>query len=189
MRRLLLAALAVIVLGAVAAGAWAYLLVERPYKGYADDEAFVEIVPGSNPHTMGRALSEAGVVAERDRFQAGRVAARCRTPPAGGGVSFRRADDAARRRRQNRARRRISAPGHLPRRFDHPPDGGGVRGTRLRRAEGVHRRRGEGRTRPGARSTGAGPRGLSLSRHLHVAAPHDSRRSRRAHDRRASRRR
>ena len=69
MRRLLLAALAVIVLGAVAVGTWAYLLVERPYKGYADDEAFVEIVPGSNPHSMGRALSEAGVVANTTAFR------------------------------------------------------------------------------------------------------------------------
>jgi UPF0755 protein len=68
-RRLLLTALAVIVLGAVAAGGWAYLLVERPYKAYADDEAFVEIVPGSNPHTMGRALTEAGVVPNATAFR------------------------------------------------------------------------------------------------------------------------
>ena len=68
MRRLLLTVLAVIVSGAVAGG-WAYLLVERPYKGYADDEAFVEIVPGSNPHTMGRALSEAGVVPNATAFR------------------------------------------------------------------------------------------------------------------------
>ena len=69
MRRLLRAALAVLVLCAVAAGGWAYLLVERPYKGYADDEAFVEIVPGNNPHTMGRALSEAGVVPNATAFR------------------------------------------------------------------------------------------------------------------------
>jgi UPF0755 protein len=36
--------------------------MERPFKGYADAETFVEIVPGSNPQSMGRALSDAGVI-------------------------------------------------------------------------------------------------------------------------------
>ncbi len=67
--RLLLAAVALVVLGGLAAGTWAYLLMERPYKGYADAETFVEIAPGSNPQSMGRALSDAGVIQSAAAFR------------------------------------------------------------------------------------------------------------------------
>ncbi len=69
MKRFVLVTVAVLVLGALAAGAWVYLLIERPYKGYADAETFVEIVPGSNPQTMARALADAGVVANPTAFR------------------------------------------------------------------------------------------------------------------------
>ena len=53
----------------LAAAAWTYLLMERPYKGYADAETFVEIAPGSSPQSMGRALVDAGVVANPVAFR------------------------------------------------------------------------------------------------------------------------
>ena len=67
--RLLLAGLALVVAGVLAVAAWGYLLMGRPYKGYAGDETFVEIVPGSSPQRMGRALSDAGVVAHPVAFR------------------------------------------------------------------------------------------------------------------------
>jgi UPF0755 protein len=67
--RLLFAGLALVVAGALAVVAWGYLLVGRPYKGYSGAETFVEIVPGSSPQRMGRALSDAGVVANPVAFR------------------------------------------------------------------------------------------------------------------------
>jgi UPF0755 protein len=67
-KRFVLVTVAVLVVGALAAGAWVYFLIERPYKGYTDAEAFVEIVPGSNPQIMARALADAGVVANPAAF-------------------------------------------------------------------------------------------------------------------------
>ncbi len=69
LKRIVLATVALGVLAVLAAGAWAYFLVERPYKGYADAETFVEIVPGSNPQSMGRALSDAGVIENATAFR------------------------------------------------------------------------------------------------------------------------
>ena len=69
LKRLVLAAAAVALLSVLAAGAWIYFLMERPYKGYTDAEMFVEIVPGSNPQTMGRALSDAGVIENVTAFR------------------------------------------------------------------------------------------------------------------------
>jgi len=68
-KRFVLVTVAVLVVGALAAGAWVYFLIERPYKGYTDAEAFVEIVPGSNPQIMARALADAGVVASPAAFR------------------------------------------------------------------------------------------------------------------------
>jgi UPF0755 protein len=58
-----------LVAGALAVAAWGYLLVERPYKGYSDAETFVEIVPGSSPQRMARALSDAGIVVNAAAFR------------------------------------------------------------------------------------------------------------------------
>ncbi|CAN5408007.1 endolytic transglycosylase MltG [soil metagenome] len=62
MKRLLLAVVAVLVLAAVAAGAWLFLSLERPYRGYTEPEQFVEIPQGSGSAAMGRRLEDAGVV-------------------------------------------------------------------------------------------------------------------------------
>ncbi len=69
MKRLVLMAVVFAAAGALAAGAWGYFLIERPYKGYADAETFVDIVPGSNPQSMGRVLADAGVVADVTAFR------------------------------------------------------------------------------------------------------------------------
>ncbi len=62
LRRVLLAVVALVIVTGLVVGLWGYRLMERPYKGYTEAETFVEIVPGSNPQTMGRALAGAGVV-------------------------------------------------------------------------------------------------------------------------------
>jgi len=69
LKRLILAAAALALLSVLAAGAWIYFLMERPYKGYTDAEMFVEIVPGSNPQSMGRALADAGVIENATAFR------------------------------------------------------------------------------------------------------------------------
>ncbi|HET9265585.1 MAG TPA: endolytic transglycosylase MltG [Vicinamibacterales bacterium] len=69
MKRILLAGLLLLILGVAAAGAWLYLSVERPFKGYEGNETFVEIQAGSGPITMGRALTEAGVVPSVTAFR------------------------------------------------------------------------------------------------------------------------
>ena len=69
MKRILLAGLLLLILGVAAAGAWLYLSVERPFKGYEGNETFVEIQAGSGPITMGRALTEAGVVPHVTAFR------------------------------------------------------------------------------------------------------------------------
>ena len=56
-----------LVLGA--AGAWLYLGVDRPYKGYLAPEEFVEIPVGAGPASIGRRLVDAGVVRDRSSFR------------------------------------------------------------------------------------------------------------------------
>jgi UPF0755 protein len=60
------AAVAVVLL---ALAGWVYYTVHHPYKGYVEAESFVEIAPGSGPQTMGRALTDAGVVATPSAFR------------------------------------------------------------------------------------------------------------------------
>jgi UPF0755 protein len=69
-KRVVLGLAILLTLVAVAAGAWIYLMVERPYKGYPEAETFVEIAPGSSPKSMGRALADAGVVRHPVAFRA-----------------------------------------------------------------------------------------------------------------------
>ena len=69
MKRFVLGTVVLLLLVGLAVAVWGYLLIERPYKGYSDPETFVEIVPGSNPQIMGRALAEAGVVANPTAFR------------------------------------------------------------------------------------------------------------------------
>jgi UPF0755 protein len=68
-KRFVLFVVVLSVIAALAAGAWGYWLVQRPYKGYAEQETFVEIAPGSSPQAMGRALADAGVVANPVAFR------------------------------------------------------------------------------------------------------------------------
>ena len=70
MRRILLGAVLLVLIGAVAAAAWLYWSVQRPFKGYGGQDAFVEIASGSGPVTMARALERAGVVASVSSFRA-----------------------------------------------------------------------------------------------------------------------
>ncbi len=69
MKRLIFAALALIL--AVVAAAAVYLLMgaEQPYKGYTDAEQFVEIPAGAGPAAIGRRLKEAGVVRDEASFR------------------------------------------------------------------------------------------------------------------------
>jgi UPF0755 protein len=64
-----LAVTAMLVVGAVGIGAWYYVNLGRPYKGYEAAEQFVEIPPGSGPATMGRRLEAAGVVRSAAAFR------------------------------------------------------------------------------------------------------------------------
>jgi UPF0755 protein len=68
-KRLVLVAVVLAAVAVLAVGAWSYWSMDRPYKGYPDAETFVEIVPGSNPQRMGRALADAGVVANPAAFR------------------------------------------------------------------------------------------------------------------------
>ena len=69
MKRILIAAVLLVLIGAGAFAAWLGLSVTRPFKGYEGTETFVEIPSGSGPVTMGRALEQAGVVANVTAFR------------------------------------------------------------------------------------------------------------------------
>lgn len=69
MKRILIAALLLILGGTGAIAVWLGLSVTRPFKGYEGVEAFVEIPSGSGPITMGRTLEEAGVVPSVTAFR------------------------------------------------------------------------------------------------------------------------
>lgn len=69
MKRLAAVALALIVVGTLAAGLWMFKGVERPYKGYAEAEQFIDIPQGSGSASMGRRLADAGVVRDAETFR------------------------------------------------------------------------------------------------------------------------
>lgn len=69
MKRLVAAALVLIVIGAIAAGLWIFRGTDRPYKGYAEAERFVEIPQGSGSAGIGRRLAEAGIVRDAQTFR------------------------------------------------------------------------------------------------------------------------
>lgn len=68
MKRFLLFTVVAIV-ALAGAGAWFYASVDRPYKGYAAAEQFVEIPQGSGSVAIARRLAEAGVVQDAHRFR------------------------------------------------------------------------------------------------------------------------
>jgi UPF0755 protein len=58
-----------IVVGGAAIGAWFYLGVDRPFKGYDGPEQFVEIPAGSGTSAIGRRLADAGVIRDEISFK------------------------------------------------------------------------------------------------------------------------
>ena len=69
MKRLILALIALVVIVAAAGAVWLLLGSEQPYKGYGGSEQFVEIPPGSGPASIGRRLTDAGVVRDQLSFR------------------------------------------------------------------------------------------------------------------------
>ncbi|HEX4915992.1 MAG TPA: endolytic transglycosylase MltG [Vicinamibacterales bacterium] len=67
-RLFLLLVVAAVVLGA--GGWWIYSQVIDPYRGYSEQEVFVDIPPGSSTGTIGDRLVAAGVVRDARTFQA-----------------------------------------------------------------------------------------------------------------------
>ena len=65
----LLVALVVLLAICAGAGGWFYFNIDRPYKGYAGAEVFVEIPQGSGSATIARRLADAGVVQDVSRFR------------------------------------------------------------------------------------------------------------------------
>jgi UPF0755 protein len=59
----------ILILAGAAAGAWLYLGVTRPYKGYETPEQFVEIPAGAGPSSIARRLADAGVVRDVNSFR------------------------------------------------------------------------------------------------------------------------
>jgi UPF0755 protein len=69
MKRLVRWLIVLLVLLIVASAAWLLIGADRPYKGYAGSEQFVEIPPGAGPAAIGRRLTDAGVVRDRPSFR------------------------------------------------------------------------------------------------------------------------
>jgi UPF0755 protein len=66
----LTALVVVLVLAAAAAATWLYIGVERPYRGYASEEQFVDIPSGLSTRAIGDRLVAAGVVRDSLTFRA-----------------------------------------------------------------------------------------------------------------------
>jgi UPF0755 protein len=69
LKRVVLGTLLLVIVLGVAMVAGVYSTQQRPYKGYADAETFVEIAPGSSPQAMGRSLADAGIVTNPAAFR------------------------------------------------------------------------------------------------------------------------
>jgi UPF0755 protein len=69
MKRAVLAVVAIVLAVAAAAAVWLVLGSERPYKGYAGAEQFVEVPPGAGPAAIGRRLKAAGIVRDELSFR------------------------------------------------------------------------------------------------------------------------
>ncbi len=68
MRRLLWLVL-IVALAAAAAGAWGYVRLSRPYRGFAGDETFVDLPTGTSVAEIARRLAAAGVVPDPYTFR------------------------------------------------------------------------------------------------------------------------
>jgi UPF0755 protein len=69
-KRVLLSAAVLLILVVAAAGFWFYRSLEQPYRGFTETEVFVEIPPGSSTASMGKRLTDAGVVPNALAFRA-----------------------------------------------------------------------------------------------------------------------
>jgi peptidoglycan lytic transglycosylase G len=69
MKRAVLLVLFLFFVAAGALGAWLYVGVSRPYKGFASEEQFVEISPGAGSTSIARRLVDAGVVRDVTSFK------------------------------------------------------------------------------------------------------------------------
>lgn len=69
MKRFVIWSLLLIILLAGAFGAWVLLAEVQPYKGYAGEEQFVDIPPGTGPAAIGRRLADAGVIRDTLSFR------------------------------------------------------------------------------------------------------------------------
>ena len=70
MRRLLGWFFVLVLFAVLAVGAWIFVTLERPFRGYDAPEQFVEIPAGAGSGSMGRRLAEAGVVRSATAFRA-----------------------------------------------------------------------------------------------------------------------
>jgi UPF0755 protein len=68
-KRLILAAALALLVVLIALGAWVWIGVSRPYRGYTAAEQFVEIPQGAGPISIGRRLADAGVVRDATSFR------------------------------------------------------------------------------------------------------------------------
>jgi peptidoglycan lytic transglycosylase G len=69
MRKLVLLCAGTVVLLAIGGGAWFYLQLVKPYRGYEGPEVFVEIPTGEGSRAIGRRLVEAGIVRDPLMFR------------------------------------------------------------------------------------------------------------------------
>ena len=125
-----------------ALGAWLYLGLERPYKGYqrrASSSSRSRRAPG--PASIGTRLAEAGVVRDTLSFRFELCATGTGRRLQAGEYRFDRPMTVAGGRRQDRARRRLPAADYVSRGADDPADGAALREQGLRPRGGVRGRR------------------------------------------------
>ena len=97
MKKLALFLLLLLVIAAGAAGAWVYLRVGEPYRGYEGAEQFVEMPSGAGQPRDRRPPGAAGIVRDALSFRAGLYRLGAGAPSAGRRVPVRSRDDAAAR--------------------------------------------------------------------------------------------
>ena len=69
MKRLVVWFVVLLLVIAAATGAWIYVSLEQPYKGYAEPEQFVDIPPGTGTVAMGKRLADMGVIRSGSSFR------------------------------------------------------------------------------------------------------------------------
>jgi UPF0755 protein len=62
-------AFVILILAIAGSGAWIYFGLDRPYKGYAAEEQFVDIPPGAGTGSIGKRLAQAGVIRDTLSFR------------------------------------------------------------------------------------------------------------------------